>query len=320
MIEFNILENGRISMKESIEFLKAIIDGQSSYKNIKNLILSLHNSLELLFKTVILEKNEFMIFDLRSNQNFDKLIKTYKKMRNENISLAEYASKHNDKLPNTISYKDTYIILKYLYGIDDISDQLVVQLNRLNDIRNNLMHFNMTINEDDIILCLELIIMCDDIFEDLIEGYEWLVDDSLISIIETKKGLNQLNIIELLMKDIENICILKSIEEELVITDDYTFQEIAEQYRFQRCIFDEKFFMLDPINDIQSRFKLLQISGILEIKTATVDFDDKINYLAISEEGKKLLKKMYSDISFYEICYNIRNSRSKLLSEDTVEP
>ena len=117
-----LLDNGLDSFKKSIHLLKDLntreVDENYEYK-LKDLVVSLHHSIETLFKYLIREKNEYLVYE-----------------KIEDIFRYEIESKFNTNkkklVKNTIQFIDAINRVITLYGID-ISKEDYDKFKALND-------------------------------------------------------------------------------------------------------------------------------------------------------------------------------------------
>lgn len=137
-----LLDNGFHSFKKSIKSLNNLelnntyINDEYEYE-IKEIIISLHHSIETLFKHIIREESKFLLYD-RLEDVFDKELN---KIINPN--------KKNNKELHTISFMDAVTRVIVLKGIK-ISNAKYNLFKTLNEYRNSLTHYEFDMKNKDI--------------------------------------------------------------------------------------------------------------------------------------------------------------------------
>lgn len=134
-----LLDNGLDSFKKSIHILKDLntreVDENYEYK-LKDLVVSLQHSIETLFKYLIREKNEYLVYE-----------------KIEDIFRYEIESKFNTNkkklVKNTIQFIDAINRVITLYGID-ISKEDYDKFKALNDLRNSLTHYEIEFKDKEV--------------------------------------------------------------------------------------------------------------------------------------------------------------------------
>lgn len=134
-----LLDNGLDSFKKSIHILKDLntreVDENYEYK-LKDLVVSLHHSIETLFKYLIREKNEYLVYE-----------------KIEDIFRYEIESKFNTNkkklVKNTIQFIDAINRVITLYDID-ISKEDYDKFKALNDLRNSLTHYEIEFKDKEV--------------------------------------------------------------------------------------------------------------------------------------------------------------------------
>jgi len=140
-------------------------------KPYKSIVINLHNSLELIFKFMIQNRNEFMLFKLE-NIDFDKLASKYKLARQAGyVSLIKYSDEKGEALPHTITFKNSYKILAYLYGVVGFNEKFIVQLEMLENLRNGFTHYTCKICSVDLVIFKELYLKAIGLYNDEIENF-----------------------------------------------------------------------------------------------------------------------------------------------------
>lgn len=133
----NILDNGLDSLRKSVTLAKDLASsrGTDQYEFIlKDIIIGLHHSTEVLFKYLIQKKNEYLIYqDLKSY--FDN-----------HVSIHVLGHKKKPK-NNTIEFIDAINRVVALYDFKiEVNDYN--KLKYLNDIRNSITHYEYEFKQD----------------------------------------------------------------------------------------------------------------------------------------------------------------------------
>ncbi len=204
MFNIKLEENAGAAYLEALDALKRILDGEGSYKNYRAYVLNLHSSLELFFKKKLYDHNEFMLFSFVDYKN---LIGKYKKAFDANKTLFEYVDMAKTPLPHTVTFIDAVERLSYLYKESEFTANYIAKLKSLNTLRNNIMHFELNIEDDQLVLLNELFGTCTDYYSEYLEwGYTIPID---LDILEDKN----LNIRTTIIRDKFNFQLLKNLDD-----------------------------------------------------------------------------------------------------------
>lgn len=170
--QISIDENIKLALDSSLDSLKAIYKDTYSVKHYKSAIINLHNSLELTFKFMLLQRNEFMVFTMGGN-NFSKILNMYKKAKfeGENSVIDYLENNPAEGQLHTVSFKDAYEILAYIYKCEHFDERFLFQLEFLEALRNKLTHFQATIKRIDFIILNNLFFECIKLFNEEVEYY-----------------------------------------------------------------------------------------------------------------------------------------------------
>lgn len=163
LFEVNINNNTRLALEVTEEYFKKIIEEPNEVKNYKMVILNLHNALELTFKLMIHSRNSFMVYSMQDSNSYGKLIQAFKKVRNSKDIVFRDENPFEDSL-HTVSFKTAYEILAYLYQIEEFDDKFLFKLQKIENLRNALMHYKAYIEETDIILLYSMFEQCVELF------------------------------------------------------------------------------------------------------------------------------------------------------------
>lgn len=178
-----ILENGLDSFSKSITLLNGLhskkTDDQYEFL-LKDIIINLHHSTETLFKYLIQEKNEYLIYS-----DLEKVFK--QKIENK------FKSTNKQREFQTIQFIDAINRVIILYEIDLGEDEFN-RIKLLNDIRNNLTHyeweFKNELSEHTIALLLPTLFK---IYSKNIAQFNKYSEDKGFYI-DTKKAINNIEI------------------------------------------------------------------------------------------------------------------------------
>lgn len=179
MFDLDIIDNTKLTLEVSENYLKKIIDEPNDVKNYKMLILNLHNALELTFKFLLQSRNDFMIYEMQDKKSFNSVIEAYKSIRKQR-------KRTNEKMPSqkvlhTVSFTNAYEILAYLYNVEGFNEKFIFKLERLNTLRNGLTHFKARIEHTDIIVLYNLFEECVNLYNSELDSdrhaYRKLIDE-----------------------------------------------------------------------------------------------------------------------------------------------
>ncbi|MEK4289400.1 hypothetical protein [Paenibacillus sp. FSL P4-0502] len=140
MIKMSLLENGVDSLKSSYLIMEKIPELQEGLShNIKDAVISLNHGIEILFKLVLKEINEYLVFT-----DLDNYMLAKKKMLSENMRNV-FEAKPGLK---TVSLNEAMRRARYLCGIE-INSDLETVINYLNKKRNEFMHYEIHLSEEE---------------------------------------------------------------------------------------------------------------------------------------------------------------------------
>ena len=132
----NLLDNGKDSLLKSVTYFNEIdsCSYEKEYK-LKDVIISLHHSVETLFKYMIKEKNEFLLYS-NSEEVFKNRVKN------------KFKSQNNVEI-KTIQFIDAVHRVIVLYDLD-IKKGDYNKLIMLNNIRNALTHYEREFTDNEV--------------------------------------------------------------------------------------------------------------------------------------------------------------------------
>lgn len=152
LVKYNIdvISNIKMSFDVAIDYTKRLAKNIDDITNYKMFILCLNNALELLFKFMVFNRNEFLLY---SHDNRDKVYKKYKKAKESGYRSLEmyFADNPLENNLHTISFIEARDILYYVYQIDNFDESLFERCEELSRVRNSLIHYSAIIRKIDII-------------------------------------------------------------------------------------------------------------------------------------------------------------------------
>ncbi|CEQ29999.1 Uncharacterised protein [[Clostridium] sordellii] len=161
----NILENGLHSFKKSIKLFNTVDTIESSEYEflIKDIVLSLHHSIETLFKYIVKGINELLIYDD---------ITGYCK-----IAISKKSKEDNNK---TITFMDT-VYRYYAVRKIHVDSSVINSFFNINAYRNALTHYEISFKDKEIEhLIANLLSELYDIYSKEIKGFEsYCIDNSI---------------------------------------------------------------------------------------------------------------------------------------------
>ncbi|OCH20388.1 hypothetical protein [Aliivibrio sp. 1S128] len=148
VVKISLIENGIDSLKKGFESLKKyeemhFIDrrGEERFYTLKDAILSINHGVEILFKQVLINHNELLVFS-----DFDKALKSaFKEKRQKKLtSIFE-----TEKSPHTVTMQEAIDRLSSFCGIE-IDKKMLLKINQLEKYRNQITHSAIFIKEEDV--------------------------------------------------------------------------------------------------------------------------------------------------------------------------
>lgn len=213
------------------------------------------------------------------------MIEKYEKARKQGKTLFEYISYKNADLPHTVTFVDAYKRLAYLFNREEFDEDFINKLYKLNELRNNITHFEIDIKNDQFVMLNDIFLKCAEIYSNEVEwGYE------LESHIEKAISEKNTSIELLIVNDSFNKSILQCIEEgsrdgwvgELNKEDYSTIAEIIiDSYSIFSSTEKEK---------IINRLKIFDNLGLLEENFASLSEYADAEWLCLSDKYYELLK------------------------------
>lgn len=140
MIKMDLLSNGVDSLKSAHITMDKLPDLEQGIEHIlKDAVLSLNHGIEILFKYILKKNEEYLIFS-----DIEKFMSAKKKAIQDN---KENVFEVNPNL-RTITLMESIDRLKYLCDYA-ISEDLELTLIYLNKIRNQFMHYEINLSEEE---------------------------------------------------------------------------------------------------------------------------------------------------------------------------
>ncbi|MEK8208462.1 hypothetical protein NST41_22905 [Paenibacillus sp. FSL L8-0696] len=140
-MKYGLLENGVDSLKSaynSIDKISLLIEGVEH--NIKDAILSLNHAIEILFKLILKQKNEYLIFS-----DIGKYMNAKKQMLIQGKSnVFEVSSELK-----TVTLNESVKRLELLCDIQ-IPEIFIAGIDKFNVTRNKLMHYELELSEAEV--------------------------------------------------------------------------------------------------------------------------------------------------------------------------
>ncbi|WP_099188336.1 hypothetical protein [Tepidibacter mesophilus] len=200
--EYNvgIIENIKLAFDSATDFLGKLAHDIDNISSFKMFILCLNNGLELLFKYMISNRNEYMLY---MDNSKDKIYSKYKKAKENNYTRLSVYFEYNPMEDNlhTISFSEACKVLCYVYQIDEFDDLFFTRCMELSKVRNSLTHYSAIIRKIDIIS------FCD-ILDTAIEWFNKEIENHYIDLSILMKDNNNMKYTrkENLMSDINRAC------------------------------------------------------------------------------------------------------------------
>lgn len=177
----DLFENGKDSLKKSIKIFNELNNRylyEKEYK-LKDVVINLHHSIETIFKYMIKEKNEYLIFD-----NCEEIFKCRAKSKFNNEKSVEL---------KTIQFLDAVHRVIALYDIG-ISKQDYNKFILLNKMRNALTHYEKEFTDNEVEHLISLLIpILLSIYKDNISDFDkWARFNSIYSNVKNSISKNDL--------------------------------------------------------------------------------------------------------------------------------
>lgn len=128
--KISLYENGVHSLKQGLEAYKSY-QTSSEPMQLKDAIMSLHHGVELLLKEMLVRHNQFLIFE-----NLRNVAKKQKKADRAGVGIF-----YIDDPPRTVTFHDALIRVDAFICPDYLDDNLIALLKELNRYRNQLEHY-----------------------------------------------------------------------------------------------------------------------------------------------------------------------------------
>lgn len=276
MFQINLEENAGTAFLQAKEALDRILEGEGNYQNYRMYVLNLHSALELFFKKKLYDHDDFMIF---SFADYNKLMDKYEKAFNSGKTIWKYVEDVNGNLPHTVTFIEAIKRLAYFYHEKEFTIDYIAKLKRLNDIRNNITHFALDLEDDELVLLNELFLQCVDYFMDYVEwGYDLELDETIIN----RKNLT---IKETIVADDYNRKLLSILNEEMPITDDlFEFSFIASG------LIADGYFEEKEKDRLIKRLQIFENAGFFEYHSAAGEYWD-VGWGVLTPECLELIAK-----------------------------
>lgn len=147
-MKISLLENGVDSLKkgyaslrkyENLRFLED--EKLNRFFDLKDAILSVHHGLEILFKQVLMDYNEMLVFS-----EIGKPLKKAYQQKNQRGGESVFEM---EVTPHTVTLREAVERLETICGVP-IREGFLNKVNRLEKYRNQIVHAEVIFNEDDL--------------------------------------------------------------------------------------------------------------------------------------------------------------------------
>ncbi|MPY26943.1 hypothetical protein [Shewanella sp. YLB-07] len=147
-MKISLIENGVDSLKKGFESLKKyeemhFIDrsGEERFYTLKDAILSINHGIEILFKQVLINHNELLVFS-----DIDKSLKSaFREKRQKKLS----SIFETEKSPHTVTMQEAIDRLSSFCGIV-LDKKMLSKISQLEKYRNQITHSAIFIKEEDV--------------------------------------------------------------------------------------------------------------------------------------------------------------------------
>lgn len=139
----SLRENGLHSLWKGIEAY-AIFDETQDKLSLKDAIMFLHHGVELLMKEILTKNNPFLIFeDLRDAAS--------KQKQADQVGVGIFFL---EKPPKTVTYEEAVKRVSAFIKPTELTDNLQADLDKLNRFRNQLEHYAIEVDKEDVVQLL----------------------------------------------------------------------------------------------------------------------------------------------------------------------
>ncbi|MCB0194702.1 MAG: hypothetical protein KDJ65_22310 [Anaerolineae bacterium] len=146
-LEVGLLDNACHSLIRGFEFLGVSIDKQDKLL-LKDAVVWIHHGIELSLKQLLVQKNEFLVFD-----NIDKAVQKLGTLRRKKGSLIEVLELFDyGETSYTVGYGKAVERVSIMLNLQELAqgESLREQLDKLTNSRNRIVHFLINIYTDEI--------------------------------------------------------------------------------------------------------------------------------------------------------------------------
>ena len=150
VFKITLRENGIHSLEKGIEIYSKYLENNDDFA-LKESIMFLHHGIELLMKEILINKNEFLIFEDLKSATKKQLIANQEKT---GIFMIRGANP-----PKTVSYEEAIKRVRAFLDPDELNETLVDNLLKLNSFRNKVEHHEVNIDKQEIITLIEKILI-----------------------------------------------------------------------------------------------------------------------------------------------------------------
>ena len=161
-MQISLIENGVDSLIKGFENLKKyeemfFVDraGPNRFFTLKDAILNVHHGIEVLFKQILLNKNELLVFS-----DIDSTLKKSFKEKNQKKLQSIFQV---DNSPHTVTLREAIDRLAAFCDIQ-LDNKLAIKINQLEKYRNQITHSAVFLSEEEINKTFDGLIDCIDTF------------------------------------------------------------------------------------------------------------------------------------------------------------
>lgn len=177
IVYVGVVENIYLSLKEVEEYITNIANDIIDVKNYKMLVLCLDNAVELLFKFIIANREEILLYN---GEELNKVLKKYRKAHDEGLyDLESFFCKYpfeNDL--HTIAFSEACDLLAEYFQI--ISDEFALKCKKLAQVRNGFIHYSTVITYTDIISYLSIYEKCCELYNQEMDYFRRKINQLVI--------------------------------------------------------------------------------------------------------------------------------------------
>lgn len=135
----SLKENGLYSLGHGIRLYRRYLRTRDKME-LRNAIMFLHHGVELLMKEILVSRSEYLIFE-------DLQDVTRKQKKADSLRTGIFLL---DKPPRTVTYLDAVARVEAFVKPPELNQKLIADLEKLNRVRNQLEHYGIEVDLDDV--------------------------------------------------------------------------------------------------------------------------------------------------------------------------